>query len=119
MAQTADIGPLFFQVLKLNRNAPVLHSGKSQEVDEPFRTSVVKIVRIPLTGIGIAVGWWQQTGFNEEQALIAAVDGFGLDLYDTDLDDPEVRDQIRENIARRTDDLDQEWMIMDALGVTD
>lgn len=116
MAQTFDIGPLFFQVLEL-RPGPLLHTGVSQEIEEPYRRSDVLVVRIPFTGRGIAVGWWKESGFDEVQALETAIAGHGLDVFDIDLEDEDVRDQIRANVAKNSSSLDEEWQILNALGV--
>lgn len=118
MAQTHDFGPLFFTTLDLVPG-PLLHSGWSQEVEPPFRASRVIVIRLPFLNKGLALGWWRKTGMDEEEALLAAMSGYGLDLYDADLDDPGVRQKIRENIAQHADDVDDEWTIMQAMGVFD
>lgn len=119
MANTHDFGPLFVTFVDLKPGLLPLHIGKSQEVEAPFRASEVLILRIPIINKGLALGWWRHTGLNEEDALLRAMEGYGLDLYDEDLDDPEVREVIRTNIARHAEGIDDEWLVLNAFGVAD
>lgn len=117
MADTRDFGRLFFHVVDL-QPGPFLHTAPTQEIEEPFRSSTSLIVRF-WPGKGLVIGWWRDSGMDEEEALLAALDGWGVDLYDADLEDEETRQTIRENIASKVDTLDEEWLIIDALGVSE
>lgn len=128
--QTIDLGPAFFHFIRV-RNAPLLHTALTIETDPPFRKSRSLIARVPLIpripvlrdlplmDRAIVLGWWRHTDWDEETALMQALQGYGMDLYDEDLDDPEVRQVIRENIAAQGLPPDEEWQIVSAFGVVD
>lgn len=116
MAQTLDIGPLFVHMLKV-RPGPLIHFGSSQEVERPYRHSRVVVMRLWPLRRALAFGWWRDTGLTEEQALTKALQGYGIDLYNEDVTNPEVRAIIRENVAKVSETVDDEWLILDALGL--
>lgn len=119
MANTKDFGRAFVQFVSLNDGTPFIHTATSQAIEPPFPHARVVIVRVPFTHTGVVLGWWQSSGFNEEEALLAAMEARGLDLYDVDLDDDKVRDTVRRKIAENTDSWDEEWEILSAFGLTD
>lgn len=114
--QTRDFGRLFVHTLHLQPDAPRFHIAQSVSTDPPYRLGRPVVIRL-FRGFSVAIGWWMDTGWDEEEALMAAVIGYGVDPYDDDLDDPEVRQTIRENIAAHTTDIDSEWEIISMLGV--
>lgn len=118
MAKTTDIGPLFFQWIRLNSKAPLLHTAPVQMTEDPYHSATALIVRPPFLRTGLVLGLWRKSGLDEEEALLNALSGKGLDLYDEDLADPEVRRTVRENIAKHSNSLDEEWTIINALGLT-
>lgn len=119
MANTKDFGRFFVQFVSLIETAPLFHTATAQAIEPPYRSSKVAIFRIPRTGWAIALGWWRDSGLNEEQALLAAMEAKGLDLYDVDLDDDSVRAAVRENIAAHSESWDEEWEIINMLGVVE
>lgn len=116
MAQTHDFGRLFTHTIQLVEDAPLAHRAKTVEIDPPFRQSRPLVLRVPFTGKALVIGWWLNTAWDEETALLEAVSGWGVDPYDESIDDPEVQQTIRENVARSGLDLDDEWHIVSALG---
>lgn len=119
MATTVDIGRLFFYVIKVRPGTPPLHTAPTFEVDPPFRRSRSLIVRIPFGFYSaLVIGWWRASHASEEEALYAALDGYGIDLYDEDVDlsDPEVKHAIRDVVSRSGLDMDDEWKIIRMLG---
>lgn len=116
MAETKDVGRFFFHTIRINKGTPPLHTAKTVMVEPPYYRSLSLIVRLPFR-FGLVLGWWRHTGWDEEHALLEAVSGWGLDPYADDLDDPDTRQTIRENIAASGLDLDDEWQIISALGV--
>lgn len=117
MAQTFDVGRLFLHVLKVEPG-PLVHFGTSQEIERPFRRSRVVVVRLWPLRRALAIGWWRKTGFTEEQALTKALQGYGIDLYNEDVTNPETRAVIRENVAKVSKTFDDEWLIVDTLGLS-
>jgi hypothetical protein len=119
MADTKDFGRLFFHVINIQREGvPFLHRAFSQEIEAPFREARPWVLKF-WPGKGLVFGLWHRTEKTEEQALYDALEGWGLDLYGEDLDDPDVRQTVRENVARNTESLDEEWQILSALGVSE
>lgn len=115
MARTRDLGRLFFAMLRLEP-APLIHIGTSQEIEPPFRRSRVVVFRLPFHR-GLAVGWWRSSGLSEEEALIKAFHGYGFNLTEDELMDPEVRVKVRNTVARCTETIEDEWIIVSALGL--
>ncbi len=103
MAKTLDIGPLFFQILRVKKGTPFIHQAiQSQEIDEPYRNAKPWVFRLPLTvrpflykvirwddnqtsttgfqfgtvflfNQALAVGFWRKTGYEEHEALAHAL----------------------------------------------
>jgi len=113
---TFDVGPLFFHLVSLEP-APLVHFGQSQEITRPYRSSPVVIFRLFPFHVGLVMGWWRNGGLTEEQALSKAMQAYGIELFSGDIDDPEVRASIRENIAKATHTVEDEWLIVEALGL--
>ena len=99
------------------RRVPVLGRIPSQEIEPPFRRANSFFFRFPFTTFGIIFGWWKDTDLSEEEAILLAMSGYGLDLYDEDLENDDTRDLIRRNIADNVEDIDDEWQIVQALGL--
>jgi len=120
MAETVDIGRLFFHTMKL-RGAPFFRREQTVEISPPYRASNSVVIRPPLLSTCLVIGWWRQTGWDEEKALQEALGGGGAfdpyDDFDTDLSSPEVRRQVRANIADSGLPLEEEWQILSALGL--
>lgn len=111
--KTRDLGSAFLHLARFaGDELPLVARIPSQEIDPPFRRSNSILFRVPFTSYGIVVGWWQKSGFGEEEALMTALSAYGLDLYNDDLSDPEVRMRVRERIAEHVDDPDDEWVVM-------
>lgn len=70
--QTHDLGKLFWSTVRLTDNAPILHRAPMQETDEPFRNSWPLVIRV-WRGRGLIIGWWEDTGLEEDEALRKAI----------------------------------------------
>jgi hypothetical protein len=116
---TRDIGRAFFHFVRVQPGSPIFHTAPTVEIEEPFRRSDSLVVRLPFRR-AIVLGWWEDTGWDADTALMEAVWGWGIDPYDDRLQyDESVRQTIRENIAANIsgDDPTVEWQIISALGV--
>jgi len=116
MAQTKDLGRFFFYFARVQPGSPLVHTATTVMVEPPYHRGTSLIVRLPLRCALIA-GIWRRSGWGEEEALMEAVSGWGVDPWDDTLEDPEVKQVIRENVAAQIDDLDTEWQVIAALGV--
>ena len=116
MAETKDHGRFFYHLIRINKGTPPLHLAPTVMVEPPYRRSTSLVVRLPFR-FGLVLGWWKDTGWDEETALLEAVSGWGVDPYSNDLEDPDTRQTIRNNIAASGLDLDDEWQLISALGV--
>lgn len=116
MAQTRDLGRFFFYFSGIQPDAPRVHTATTVMVEPPYHRGHSLVIRLPF-GQGLVLGFWKRSGWDEEQALLEAVSGWGVDPWDTALDDPEVKQTIRDNVAAQVDDVDLEWQVISALGV--
>ena len=123
--ETRDFGRLFAHLTYLTEDAPLLHTGHTHETTPPFRSSRSYIVRLLPLRRAVVIGWWEPTERDEEEALVAALQGYGAlpeighVTGGLDLQAPSVRHAIRDSIAKRSTDVEDEWMILSALGMED
>jgi len=70
MPATKDLGRAFFHWIYLSKDAPIIHSAPTQELDAPFRNSPRSVViRLWPYRYGFVLGWWHRSGFSESEAL--------------------------------------------------
>lgn len=116
MAETKDIGRFFWQLVKVRRTARPFAIVPSVEIEHPFRRSRCVVFHLPGLSTGLVLGWWRNTGWDEETALMEAVSGWGIDPYDESFESADTKRAIRENVAASGMDLDDEWQIISMLG---
>lgn len=116
MAETKDLGRFFYYIARVMPRSPFVHGATTVMVEPPYHRARTLIVRLPFHR-ALVIGIWKRSGWGEEQALLEAVSGWGVDPWDTSLEDPEVKQVIRENVAAQIDDFDTEWQVISALGV--
>jgi hypothetical protein len=115
--QTHGIGRAFYHTIRVKPDTAFLHTAPTVEIEPPYRRSDSLIVRVPFTPWAIVLGWWEDTGWDPEEALMEAVSGWGINPYEDNLQNPEVAATIRQNVAAWSKDLDSEWTVVQALGV--
>jgi hypothetical protein len=81
--QTRDLGRLFFHRVALRRHVPLLHFADTHEVEEPFRYSRSVILRY-WPRRGLVLGWWRDTGREEDEALLAGLQAHTTTPLDDD-----------------------------------
>jgi hypothetical protein len=119
MAETRDIGRFFVHTTNLTRGAPLLHTGHTHETTAPYRTSRSYIVRLTPLRKAVVIGWWRGTGRSEDEQGYGALPEIGHVNGGLDLQAPAVRHAIRDSVAKRSTDIEDEWMILSALGMED
>lgn len=65
MANTTDVGRLFFHRLRYPDNSPVpliAERGRTQEMERPWRSGHSFVIRLPLTRSALVVGRWSKRG---------------------------------------------------------
>lgn len=78
MATTHDTrGGRFWHAIRVRKGTPLHHRAHTQEVDEPFRSSLSHVLHLWPTGLAIVTGRWQDSGLTEDEALLVALDGYG------------------------------------------
>ncbi len=82
MPETRDIGALFAHTVNLKPGSPFLHTATTNEIEPPYRHSNSVIIKI-WPGKGLVLGRWRRTWRNENEALYAAIQGYG-DALSTD-----------------------------------
>lgn len=111
--ETHDLPWGFYWItLRLQKGSDLYHAHPTNEIDPPYRWGVSHIFRIPFTTYGIAFGRWHATHDSEEQALLASLSGREM-IDATEFE----KARARQAAARGAVDLDDEWKIVDALGV--
>lgn len=116
--QTFDIGPLFFSPARFETNLarmPLFGTLPSQETEPPYRCSTVLFARIPFTKFGGFVGWWVKSKTDPDSALMKIIAAEGFDL-DDEIDDEDKR-TVRALVANHAEDWDDEWKILNMLGL--
>ena len=100
----------FWHPIRVRRGTPFHHVAHSNEVDGDFRRSDRTHI-FHVFGRGIAAGKWKTVDRTEEEALLSALEAHVFN----EMNPEEVR-LARAVIARNAIDIDDEWLINDALG---
>lgn len=76
----------FFHLIKVVKGTPLRHVAVTQEYEPPFRRSDSKITRLWPTRLALVTGKWYDSELDEDEALLAALDGRGdaADVVDED-----------------------------------
>ena len=113
--KTHDFGPAFWQIIRLSKDAPIIHMAPTTEIEHPYRESTSLILRLPF-GRGLVIGWWQNSGKDEFEALAAAIHYQVKGYLDDDASD--VKSQDADNVfvthtwtARREDSVNYQKAI--------
>ena len=72
MANTHDIGRLFFHVIRVRKGTPFAHRAETNEIDGQYRTSNSVVVRIGFRS-ALVLGWWKFVEGTEDERLMRAV----------------------------------------------
>ena len=87
MAQTRDIGPVYWHGIKYAvKPKELFEKAESQEIERPFRHGKGIAIRLPFSKLGLVIGLWKKTGFTEGEALTYAVNGRSLIKDEVDWD---------------------------------
>lgn len=85
MPEAKELGPLFVHSVRLKKGTPLAHRASTQELEEPFRLSPRSLVlRYWPTTYGTVIGRWKDSGYSEEQAFFAGLDGYEADPLDSE-----------------------------------
>ncbi len=134
MPDTHDAGPLLTQIIRVRKDAPLVHRGVTREIEEPYRIGSSTIIRLPFNRAGrwvgihlswlsiriklpigskldyaraVVIGWWSQSNLDEWQALLKALGQEPDGDDERNFEDP-TRESIRGTLIginrRRTDD---------------
>lgn len=122
MADTHDFGRLFVQPLRLQKTSRRVHLAPTQEVDPPFRRSKGLVLRLRGER-GVVLGWWRKSGLDEDAALLAAlmIPGYNtMEQRTFEYDEEHLmseKDKARSQVASNSLDLDDEWALLQTLGL--
>lgn len=98
--------------------APIFHRHEVDELDGQCRTSTALFVRLFPFRLALGFGRWRWTGMTEAQMFKKHFQARNIDLHDEDGNlDPRYAQAARETIARNAKDLDDEWQILQAVGL--
>lgn len=74
-----SIGRLFWYIFdygQTGRYAPLINrEGTTREVDPPYRYGRCLILRLPLSGQALVLGWWTGSLEDEDSAILTAMGG--------------------------------------------
>lgn len=93
----------FWHPIRLRPFSLPYHRGTTNEIDAPYRTARAHVFNF--FGWGIVVGKWRQTDRSEFDALMAALQA-------------RVNHEARVTVSDHATDLDDEWKLLDMLGLT-
>ena len=118
MPASKDLGRLFALTIKVTREAGWVWTAPTFEIEPPFRVCRrCLLVRLKPFRTALVLGWWRDSGLEEDAALKQALQARIVDLEEPSEMDSQrrsVRDQIAEQTA---DDLDAEWRTLGMLGL--
>lgn len=117
MPASKDIGRLFMLTIKVTSAAGWVWTAPTFEIEPPFRVCRRCIlIRLKPFKTAIVLGWWRDSGLEEDAALRQALSARIVDLEEpSELDSH--RSSVREHIAASSDDLDAEWRTLGMLGL--
>ncbi len=105
---------LFWGTIRLRKRTELYHANPTHEIDPPFRWAVSHIFRIPFTTIGFTFGRWHAATRTEEEAILAGLAGRVVE--DTQ-EQEKVKQRAREIVATHSNSLDDEWKLVNVLGL--
>lgn len=117
MPASKDLGRLFALTIKVTSEAGWCWTAPTFEIEPPFRVCRRCIlIRLKPFKTALVLGWWRDSGLEEEAALRQALSARIVDLEEpSELDSQ--RRSVREQIAASTEDLDDEWRLLGMLGL--
>lgn len=104
---------VYWSTIRLAKGTALYHKHPTHEVDFPYRWGISHIFRVPFTTLGFMFGKWNMAQRTEEQAVLAGL--AGREVAGEDLET--VKDRARKAVAENAIDLDDEWKIVDILGL--
>jgi hypothetical protein len=119
MPASKDLGRLFALIIKVTDEAGWVWTAPTFEIEPPFRICRRCIlIRLKPFKTALVLGWWRDSGLEEEAALRQALSARIADLNEpADMTPMGLRRTIRDNIAEQTTDLDHEWRVLSMLGI--
>lgn len=117
MPASKDLGRLFALTIKVTSAAGWVWTAPTFEIEPPFRVCRRCIlIRLKPFGTALVLGWWRDSGLEEDAALRQALSARIVDLEEpSELDSH--RRSVRDHIAANTEDLDDEWRLLGMLGL--
>jgi hypothetical protein len=117
MPTSKDLGRLFLLTIKVTREAAWVWTAPTFEIEPPFRICRRCIlIRFKPFRTALVLGWWRDSGLDEDEALKQALSARIVDLEEpSELDS--LRRSVREQIAEQSDDLDAEWRTLGMFGL--
>jgi hypothetical protein len=107
MPASKDLGRLFGLTIKVTSEAGWIWTAPTFEIEPPFRVCPRCIlIRLKPFKTALVLGWWRDSGLEEEAALRQALSARVVDL-----------DEIRDNLVDQGQDLDAEWRVVTAFGL--
>jgi len=105
---------LYWGFISLRKGTELYHVHPTFEIDEKLRWGISHIFRLPLTSLGVCIGKWKTThSGSEEEAILKALSGRDLG------EDEWTRQQARTTVAKNSSSLDDEWKLVDVLGLAE
>lgn len=116
--KTFDFFGFYLGTLLLKPGSPVAHRYEVNELTDECRTSSALFLRLWPLRRALIFGRWQESGMTGPEMFDKVFQARGIDLYDEDGNlHPRFAQQAREVIARSNMDPDQEWTILQAVGL--
>ncbi len=107
---------LYWSIIRpLDKRSELYHVHPTFEIDKKLRWGISHIFRIPFTTLGFYIGRWQQTrSGSEEEAILQALSGR---VVEDPQEQEKVKQKAREVVAMNSNSLDDEWKLVNLLGI--
>lgn len=103
---------LYWGFISLRKRTELHHVHPTFEIDSKLRWGISHIFRFPLTTLGVFFGKWQTTtSGSEEEAILKALSGRAVE------EDEWTKQQARTTVAKHSTSLDDEWKLVNILGL--
>src|SRR5437868_4612960 len=86
MFKVYECGKLYFQLLRMRADGPLVEFAPTQEIDYPYRIGRCVILRAPYSTRAIAIGRWVGREADEDAAMLRALQARMEDLPTVDVD---------------------------------
>ncbi|MFE9834016.1 hypothetical protein ACFYP4_02535 [Streptomyces sp. NPDC005551] len=118
--RTIDFLGLYVGFIRLNPRSPLFHRFEVSEYEGKCRTSRATFIRLFPFNAAVVVGRWHKSGLSQLEMVEQLMAARNIDLYDEEGSlDPRFEQRARQKIADQATDPDDEWTILEMVGLAE